>query len=124
MRTIVAGSRGVEDPALVLAAIQSCGWTITEVVSGGARGVDSLGESLALQYGVPCKVFPANWSLHGKAAGPIRNEEMARYAQALVAVWDGQSRGTRDMINRAKSLGLFVYIHYFDPNTPHFRNQS
>jgi hypothetical protein len=55
-------------------------------------------------------VFPADWKTHGKAAGPIRNRQMAKNAEALIALWDGNSRGTKNMIETATKLGLKVYV--------------
>ena len=111
MRTIVAGSRGITYMAMVREAVRSSGFRVTEVVSGGARGVDRLGERLAEEMGVPCRVFPADWNRHGRSAGVIRNRTMAEYADALVAVWDGSSRGTANMISQARQLGLEVHVH-------------
>lgn len=108
VKTIIAGSRGIAEYRHVAFACQESGFDITEVVSGGARGVDRLGEQWARAVHLPCTVFPADWDRHGKAAGFIRNEEMARYADALIAIWDGKSRGTADMIARAKAHGLPV----------------
>lgn len=109
MKTIIAGSRGITDYSLLLKAYSECGFEITEVVSGGARGVDKLGERLAQELNLPLKIFPADWS-KGKQAGFIRNVQMAEHADALIAVWDGQSRGTAHMITIARSLGLKVYV--------------
>lgn len=106
LRTIVAGSRGVTSLSVVTAACDNCGWLIGEVVSGAARGVDKLGEQWAHLRGVPVRQFPADWNGKGKAAGRLRNSEMARYADALVAVWDGSSPGTRHMIDEALRYGL------------------
>jgi predicted Rossmann fold nucleotide-binding protein DprA/Smf involved in DNA uptake len=111
MRTIVAGSRGITDISVVREAVDASGFRVTEVVSGGARGVDRLGERLAGEMGVPCRVFPADWETHGRSAGVIRNRLMAGYADALVAVWDGSSRGTANMISQARRHGLEVYVH-------------
>jgi hypothetical protein len=111
MRTIIAGSRSITDLSVVREAVASSGFRVTEVVSGGARGVDRLGERLASMLGVPCRVFPADWDAHGRSAGVIRNREMAEYANALVAVWDGRSRGTANMISQARRMGLKVYVH-------------
>ena len=85
-------------------------WDVTEVVSGTARGVDSLGEQWAKTQNIPIKRFPADWNTHGRAAGHIRNAEMANYAEALVALWDGQSRGTKNMIASAQKKGLKVFV--------------
>jgi hypothetical protein len=82
---------------------------ITEVVSGGARGVDRLGEEFAVAHHLHVKRFLPNWKL-GRGAGFIRNIEMAEYADALIAIWDGVSRGTAQMIREAKKRGLRVYV--------------
>ncbi len=97
MKVIIAGSRSITDYALVEQAILESPFYVEEVVSGCARGVDQFGEQWALKTGMPITRFPANWSL-GRKAGMIRNREMADYADALIAVWDGKSHGTRHMI--------------------------
>jgi hypothetical protein len=104
MKVIVAGSRELTDIRLVDQAIMDSKVHITELVSGGARGVDAMGEQWARLNDVPVKVFPANWNLHGKAAGPIRNRQMAEYADFLVCIWDGCSRGTKNMFETMRSL--------------------
>lgn len=78
---------------------------------GVAKGVDLLGKQWAINNGVPVKMFPANWKLHGNKAGFIRNVEMANYANALIAIWDGESSGTKHMIGIAKKLKLRVFIY-------------
>lgn len=78
------------------------------VVSGTARGADSLGERYAHERAYTIERHPANWDTDGKAAGPIRNAQMADVADALIAFWDGRSRGTRNMIDVATSKGLLV----------------
>lgn len=112
MKTIIAGGRSITDYSLVQDAIHEAGLDggITEVVCGGAPGVDELGERYAKEHGIPVKMMPAKWKQHGKAAGPMRNQEMADYAEALCAVWDGISRGTADMIRRARKNGLRVHV--------------
>lgn len=111
MKVIVAGTRTVRDPAIVAAAIAAAPFKITEFVSGMAPGVDRIAEFLAERWKVPCKRFPAYWAVYGDSAGPRRNQQMAEYADALIAVWDGQSRGTADMITRAQVRGLPVFIY-------------
>lgn len=74
-------------------------------------GVDTLGKEWARLHEIPVKFFYADWNTHGKAAGPIRNEEMASYADALILVWDGKSRGSGDMLQRAKAHELIIYEH-------------
>lgn len=76
---------------------------IIEIVSGGARGVDSLAERLANEETFLKKIFPADWNKYGKSAGPIRNRQMVEYIKEKDGVclifWDGQSRGTKNDID-------------------------
>ena len=126
MRVIIAGSRTVADYWLVRAAVEAAlaEWAdagaVAEVVSGcnGRRdaagrvvsGTDLLGEAWASAHAIPVKRFPADWNKHGKAAGPIRNREMAAHATHLVAVWVGESRGTKNMIEEMEKLGKPVHV--------------
>src|SRR5687768_14326495 len=111
MKTIIAGSREKVTLEDVAWAVENCGWQITEVISGTARGVDQMGEEIANALGLPIIKYPANWDLYGKRAGYKRNTEMADSAEALIAVWDGQSRGTFHMIRTASQKGLKVFVH-------------
>jgi len=110
MRVIIAGTRTIKDHRIVEQAINEAGFAITMIVSGGARGVDRIGEMWASRQGLQCRVFEALWNKYGKGAGFKRNEHMARFSDALIAVWDGKSKGTADMIERAKKHGLKVYV--------------
>jgi hypothetical protein len=110
MKVIIAGSRGIHDFQLVRVGIRQSGFDITEVVSGTARGVDQMGERWAVDNNVPIKKFPANWAEHGKSAGVRRNLEMARYADALLAVWDQSSNGTRNMIKTMEGFKKPVFV--------------
>jgi len=98
MKVIIAGSRQIEDRLALAKAIKQSGFEITEVVSGTSRGPDKLGESWARANDIPVKEFPANWAKFGNYAGPLRNSDMAKYADAAVILWDGQSLGTLNMI--------------------------
>lgn len=113
LRTIIAGSRTITDPAMLDAALIAWGWCtfITAVVCGEAPGADTLGRQWADQRDIPVLSFPADWKAHGKAAGPIRNEQMADSADALLALWDGQSKGTAHMITTARRYGIKVYVY-------------
>lgn len=115
MKTIIAGSRTVTDPMVVEDAIRKSGFHITEVVSGGCQGVDLIGEGWASENSLHVHRFPADWSTYGLSAGPRRNATMAEHADALIAVWDGVSRGTKNMIQEARKRGLKVYIHNVKP---------
>ena len=80
------------------------------VLSGCAKGADRLGERWAEARGYRLEKFPADWSKHGKAAGMIRNSEMIKQADALVAFWNGRSRGTEDSVDKARKVGLKVKV--------------
>ena len=110
MKTIIAGSRNLYPTHTQIdAAVAASGFTITEEVSGTAPGVDRCGEQWAAAREIPIASFPANWALHGRSAGYKRNAEMAAYAEALIAFWDGKSKGTLHMIDLAKKHGLQVF---------------
>jgi hypothetical protein len=81
-----------------------------EIVSGCARGTDSLGERYAKEKGIPVKQFPAKWGQYGKRAGYLRNEEMALYATHCICFWDGESKGTKHMIDISKKQNLNLRI--------------
>lgn len=80
------------------------------ILSGCARGADTLGEKYATELDIPVKHFPANWDKYNKAAGYIRNKEMAEYGDKLIAFWDGKSKGTKHMIDLARANNLSVTI--------------
>lgn len=120
-RVIIAGSRQFNDYKLMLNTLDELGVHLintidsVEIISGHAPGADMLGEKFAKAYGYPLKIFPADWSKYGKAAGPIRNEEMVKYASKadhgiLIAFPVGESRGTRNIIKLAKRYKLEVNV--------------
>lgn len=113
MKMIIAGSRSIDDICILTDALEACPFTahIKEIVSGTAKGADRLGETYAQHYKNPLKGFPADWEAYGRAAGIICNNEMAHYADALLALWDGKSRGTAHMIAAAKGKRLKVFVH-------------
>lgn len=129
MRLIIAGSRslyGPEGVLIVKKGLKNSGWAPNEIISGNARGVDKIGEQIAKENSIDLTIFPANWSKYGKAAGFKRNYKMIWYASifdkklascpdhlkgALLAIWDGKSKGTKSIIDLAAKymLPLFVY---------------
>lgn len=110
-RIIIAGGRDFNDYNLLKEKVDNL---ISEkrkthqiyILSGKARGADSLGEKYANENGLNIVEFPADWDKHGKSAGYKRNLEMAENADALIAFWDGDSRGTKHMIDIAKEKNL------------------
>ena len=114
MKTIIAGTRTINDPTIVAEAIAAAGWKITEVVSGCASFVDSIGEQWGVDHRVPVARFPAEWRRFGKSAYLYRNQRMAEYAEALIVILDCESSRTKDMIDRARKMKLPIYIHRVD----------
>lgn len=116
MKIIVAGSRAISNYDLVSETIkrflQDHGLTVSdiEIVSGGANGVDRLAERWAIENSAKLSVFKAEWDRFGKSAGMIRNKKMREYANGLIAIWDGYSKGTKNMIMEARSHGLTVLV--------------
>lgn len=112
MKVIIAGGRTFDNYELLK---ESCDRILArqpliEIVSGTAGGADKLGERYANEKGYLIHEFPANWDKHGKSAGYIRNEEMAKFADGLIAFWDGKSKGTKHMIDLAKKYNLKVKV--------------
>lgn len=108
MKVIIAGSRDFNDYKLLK---EKCDLILSdyndiEIVSGLARGADKLGERYARENKYLIKPFPADWNKYGISAGYIRNEEMAKYGDFLIAFWDTKSSGTKHMIDLAKQYGL------------------
>jgi hypothetical protein len=114
MRIVIAGGRSFDDWDYFMGYMSTLPTWIGndnfEVVSGGAPGVDSMGEQLAYLFGLKLTKFPADWNKHGRAAGPIRNEQMALYADGVIAFWDGKSRGTKHMIETARKNNKWTYV--------------
>lgn len=109
---IIAGSRDiVVSRERISAALVASGWGHpSTVVCGMARGPDLAGREWATWHGIDVVEMPAQWDRHGNAAGPLRNAEMARIADRLLAFWDGKSGGTRDMIDKMRYRKWMVVI--------------
>lgn len=112
MKTIVAGSRTFNNYKLLKSTLDEI-TEITEIVSGTAKGADTLGEKYAKESNIPLVLFPADWNKYRNSAGYIRNEEMAKYADACIVFWDGKSKGTKHMIDLALKYQLDLKIINF-----------
>lgn len=117
MKIIIAGTRTFNDYDLlkreVMRFMSEFFQTVyvgNSIIVGGANGADTLGVKFSKEYELPLDVFQANWGLHGKAAGPIRNEAMAKEADACIVFWDGKSRGSKNMIDNAIKYGLILRV--------------
>ena len=116
-RVIVAGSREFKDYQLLEKTLNDFLQDRKEpirILCGMAHGADELGLLYAHWHNYEFEKHPAKWDIHGKRAGFIRNEEMANNADALIAIWDGKSHGTKDMIQRAKEHGLGIKVIRYD----------
>ena len=128
MKTIIAGSRSIKNLNIVEQAIAASNFDITLVISGGAKGVDSLAEEWAKLNNIPFQEFLADWknldtpnaiikaNSYGKynaRAGLDRNEVMAKNGDALIAIWDGRSTGTQHMVSMAEEYNLKVFLYNY-----------
>lgn len=117
-KVIIAGSRNFNDYDLLksvcdeLLSLKIHSHEIV-IISGTAYGADKLGEQYADEYGFKVEKYPADWGTYGKSAGYRRNEEMAKIADALIAFWDGESKGTMHMINLAERYNLQVHVEKY-----------
>lgn len=110
-KVIIAGSRGFSNYKLLK---DTCNNALREkkkthnviIISGHAKGADALGEKYANDEGLGLEIFPADWKKFGKSAGFRRNEQMAEFADGLIAFWDGESHGTKHMIDIANEKGI------------------
>ena len=149
-KTIVAGSRKFINKELIHKILDDHRSMIDEVVSGQARGVDTIGEEWAKSLGIPVVPFEARWKdvsvpgavvrynqygPYNAAAGHMRNELMSNYGEMLILIWDGVSSGSRDMLDRAKARGMKIVnvvmsidriysVTYIDPNMPKKLNKT
>lgn len=110
MYVAIVGSRDITDMAFVDKAVADSGWHIDCVVSGGARGVDTLAREWAEKEDVDFIEHPAEWDRYGKSAGYKRNVLIVRNADAVIAVKRPHSVGTQHTINIAKADGKPVHI--------------
>lgn len=116
MRLSIVGGRNFNDYALLANTIFSslCPLDfITEIISGGAKGADTLGANFAENNDISLKVFPAEWDKYGKRAGFIRNQTIVDNCDIVLAFWNGKSKGTADTIEKAKRAKKPTFIIYY-----------
>ena len=103
MRILIAGSRDIPEALFWnLAHHSKILPKSTEIISGGARGVDQLGEKWAVQHNIPCTVIIPDWDRFGRGAGMIRNTELVSRCDGAFILWNWESKGTQDTINKLK----------------------
>jgi hypothetical protein len=111
MKTIIAGTRTFTDYNVLVEVIKNCNFKISTVLCGGARGVDLLGERYAIFNSIPIEYYYADWEKFKKSAGYIRNAEMLKHADCLIALWDTKSNGTKNMIDISLKKKIPVIVH-------------
>lgn len=111
-KILIAGSRSIElDTHFIQGTLLQLGfwdWNNIEIVHGGARGVDTAADNFANAFSLSKKIFPYK-SEFGKAGGHIRNKEMGDYSHELILIWDGESKGSKNMLETMKKLGKPIY---------------
>jgi len=111
---VISGSRSITDAKLVDSILDQH-LAVKDVVHvGDASGVDAIVADYCYRRFCEVIVHKADWDRHGKSAGPLRNREMADQADRLIAIWDGRSKGTKNMIDTAllhTGLEVFIYRH-------------
>ncbi len=110
MKLAIVGSRNFTDYKRFSQIIGKIKGQITLIVSGGARGADTLAERYAKEKAIPYLIFPANWDKYGKQAGPLRNQDIVDNADTMVAFLAPESRGTKDSIKKAQAKRIPVHI--------------
>ncbi len=110
----MAGSRGFQNYKLLEAELDKINDQIGEIICGEAKGADTFGRIYGESHNIPVSSFPADWQRYGKAAGYMRNKDMAEYAHKAIVFWDGESPGSKDMINKMKELEKEVMVIRYD----------
>lgn len=111
MKVAIIGSRNFSDyNALEDAVSRLCGQALECIISGGAKGADSLAEQYAQKFAIPIKVFKPDWKQYGRGAGVVRNRDIVSHADVVIAFWDGVSRGTASSIKLAQKMNKTVHV--------------
>jgi len=115
MRKIaVIGSRSFDDYEHLRRVLEA--WLPAQIISGGAKGADTLAHRLAQEESLPITVIKPDWKQFGRAAGPIRNRAIVDAADMVIAFWDGQSRGTESTLEYARSKQKLVLVELVERN--------
>lgn len=119
MRLAIIGSREFDNYSLLCDTIEqyfgsnSDSYNISEVISGGANGADKMGANFAKEYGIKLTEFLPDWNLYGKSAGFIRNAEIIKNSDMVLAFWNSVSKGTAHSLKLAKEQKKPTLIIYF-----------
>ena len=111
----IIGGRDFHDYSLMCKFLDPHKDSVSEVISGGAKGADSLGYKWAIDNNIPTTIFKPDWELHGKRAGFIRNADIVNGCDRLIAFWDGKSKGTANSIQLTKKQNKPINIIFYAP---------
>ncbi len=114
MKIAIVGSRSFTDYALLVAEVErleaSLSTKITGIVSGGAKGIDTLAEAYAREHSIPMQIIRPDYATYGRRAPLVRNKEIVKAADVVLAIWDGQSPGTAHALKMARELGIKTIV--------------
>lgn len=120
-KVIIAGGRDFDDYEYMSAMLDNLFWISNnfseypiKIISGMAPGADTLAIRYADEHNLTKILFSANWKLHPRMAGFLRNEDMLSIATHLIAFWDGKSHGTQHMIEIAQAKGIPTWVFRYD----------
>lgn len=111
MKVAVIGSRNLG----VIGLEKFLPYNVSEIVSGGARGIDTCAREYARTHGIKLKEFLPDYSRYGKTAPLKRNLEIIAYADMVIAFWDGKSRGTKYVIDNCKKQHVMIKVYLYKP---------
>ena len=114
MKIAIVGGRNFDNYTRLCKVLEPYKKYCDTEICGEAKGADNLGKKWAKENNIEVKSYPAEWDKHGKAAGHIRNEEMAQESDFIVAFWDGKSRGTKNMIDNCFRLQKNILVVFYD----------
>jgi hypothetical protein len=123
MNLAIIGSRNFTDEKLFKEKIIPILAHLEEevvIISGGAKGADTLAENYANQNNLKMIVIKPDWKKYGRGAGIVRNTEIINQSDMVIAFWDGQSKGTKDSVSKAKKLGKVVHVIKLEEKSNHF----
>lgn len=110
MKIAIVGSRDFNNYFLLKTEIDKLNLDIDLIISGGAKGADSLGERYAKERKIKTKIFYPDWNKFGSKAGPLRNTQIIENSDVVIAFWNGISTGTLDSINKAKRMKKLLFV--------------
>lgn len=114
VKLAIVGSRDYTDyesfKAIVDSIISLNNLNVYKIISGRARGTDTMAEQYAKENSIPMQVFKANWEIFGKKAGMMRNRDIVANSDYVLAFWDGESKGTKGTIDMARKDGKLLKV--------------